>query len=124
MLHKHVNKLSDEEIKGLRQKVRTQREGLPEFQYAQLIGEDDELGVQKTKKALIKLPEGSEYEGEWVGGNRHGRGMQTWKDGSIYEGYWKNDMTNGRGRMIHANSSVYEGSWKDGQADGTGLFTN
>ena len=88
------------------------------FEYGKVDGEDDEPGVNKIKKDLIKLPDGSEYDGEWVDRMRHGRGMQTWKDGSIYEGYWKDDMTNGRGRMIHADGSIYEGTWKADKAHG------
>jgi len=104
--------------------VLAQRENMPEFEFAKYDGEDEAGGVPKTKKTLIKLPDGSEFEGEWSDRKRHGRGMQTWKDGSIYEGYWQNDMTNGRGRMIHADGSIFEGSWKDDKAHGTGLFTH
>ena len=51
MIEKHWGKLSNEEVEALHQKVKTQREGLPEFEYGQL-GEDDELGVQKVRKPL------------------------------------------------------------------------
>ena len=70
---------------------------MPEFVYGLTRDEDYEPGVEKIGKTLIKLPDGSEFEGQWSDRKRHGRGTQIWRDGSIYEGYWKNDMANGRG---------------------------
>ena len=45
---------------------------MPEFQYGKLPGEDDKFGPQQN---ATKLPDGSEYEGEWDNGTRLGRGM-------------------------------------------------
>jgi hypothetical protein len=33
------------------------------------------------KLPLIKFVDGATYEGEWLNGNRHGRGIYTWPDG-------------------------------------------
>lgn len=119
-VHGHANRLTQDERDAMRKRVFNKRATMPEFQYGKLAGEDDEFGPQQS---VIKLPDGSEYEGEWADGKRLGRGMQIVKDGSIFEGYWKNDMPNGRGRMIHADCSVYEGFWTDGKANGKGIFT-
>jgi hypothetical protein len=35
---------------------------------------------------------GAVYEGEWLGGLRHGQGTITWKDGAKYEGAWQDSM--------------------------------
>ena len=48
---------------------------MPTFEYGKLPGEDNEPGVKKEKKDLIRLPDGSEYDGEWVDRKRHGRGQ-------------------------------------------------
>lgn len=31
---------------------------------------------------------GAKYEGQWLGGFRHGQGKMTFKDGATYEGEW------------------------------------
>ena len=31
---------------------------------------------------------GAEYEGQWKGGMRHGKGKMTWPDSAKYEGDW------------------------------------
>jgi hypothetical protein len=33
------------------------------------------------KLPLVKFGDGSAYEGEWLNGKYHGRGIKTWADG-------------------------------------------
>jgi hypothetical protein len=88
MLHRNLEKLTQDDREELRKKIFNKRSTLPEFQYGKLDGEDDDFGPHQ---AVMKLPDGSEYEGEWDNGKRLGRGMLIGRDGSIYEGYWKDD---------------------------------
>ena len=46
--------------------------------------------------------------GNFINGQRHGKGRFFFKDGSYYEGYWKNDTMFGTGRLITKNF-FYEG---------------
>ena len=65
------------------------------------------------------------YKGQWnEKGERHGKGVQIWKDGAKYEGYWKHDKANMHGRLIHADGDVYQGEWKDDKAHGYGEYTH
>jgi len=42
-------------------------------------------------KGTQSLPDGSIYEGDWVGDSRHGKGKLTLFNGDIYEGNWVDD---------------------------------
>ena len=39
-----------------------------------------------TRKYTYKT--GAIYEGQWLGGLRHGEGTMEWPDGARYEGMW------------------------------------
>ena len=66
------------------------------------------------------------YIGQWSQEEgkegREGNGAQYWPDGSVYEGSWVGDKANGKGRLIHANGDVYEGMWENGRASGLGVY--
>jgi len=51
--------------------------------------EDKPEGVGK-----INYPNGDIYEGEWVGGEKHGQGVYSYNDGGNYSGNWKKMMKN------------------------------
>ncbi|CAG9313818.1 unnamed protein product [Blepharisma stoltei] len=79
--------------------------------------------VKVFKKGPVQIEGGAIYIGEWnEKWERHGRGIQTWKDGSKYEGHWKNDLAGGKGRLIHGDGDCYEGDWVDGKANGKGVY--
>ncbi len=44
---------------------------------------------------------GAIYDGEWLGGLRHGFGTMTWADGAKYEGQWNTNQACGRGKFYH-----------------------
>jgi hypothetical protein len=46
-------------------------------------------GLHREKRKLVTIDNEANYQGEWVGNVRDGRGFQIWPDGSLYEGYWK-----------------------------------
>ena len=54
---------------------------------------------------------GSEYEGEWLGGFRHGKGKATWPDGSNYEGDWNFGYPYGKGTFTHSDGEFFSGKW-------------
>lgn len=69
-----------------------------------------------------KLENQATYIGQWLNGQKHGRGKQIWPDGSFYEGYWYQNQAHGKGRLIHCQGTVYEGYWALDQAHGQGLY--
>ncbi|XP_076871765.1 alsin isoform X2 [Brachyhypopomus gauderio] len=67
------------------------------------------------------------YEGRWVSGKPHGRGVLKWSDGRTYTGAFKNGLEDGFGDYIVPNKSLnkcdhYQGHWKEGKMHGLGTF--
>ncbi|XP_066518797.1 alsin isoform X2 [Hoplias malabaricus] len=67
------------------------------------------------------------YEGRWVAGKPHGRGVLKWPDGRMYTGAFKNGLEDGYGDYIVPNKNLnksdhYQGYWKDGKMHGFGTF--
>ncbi len=46
--------------------------------------------TEKTKLIIktYKYKNGAVFNGEWLGGFRHGKGTMKWPDGAMYEGEW------------------------------------
>ncbi|HSX13277.1 MAG TPA: hypothetical protein VLE96_02525 [Chlamydiales bacterium] len=55
--------------------------------------------------------DGSRYEGEWEGNERHGFGIQFWPNGAYYSGTWFNDLRHGEGLFVWADGTYYQGIW-------------
>ncbi|XP_072539652.1 alsin [Salminus brasiliensis] len=67
------------------------------------------------------------YEGRWLAGKPHGRGVLKWADGRTYTGTFKNGLEDGYGDYIVPNKNLnksdhYQGHWKDGKMHGFGTF--
>ncbi|XP_041935817.1 alsin isoform X4 [Alosa sapidissima] len=67
------------------------------------------------------------YEGRWVAGKPHGRGMVKWPDGRVYTGTFKNGLEDGFGEYIAPTKSPnksdhYQGNWKEGKMHGFGTY--
>jgi len=67
--------------------------------------------------------EGDVYEGDFVNGIQTGKGKYTWADGEVYEGDWVNGNQTGKGKKTWANGDVYEGDWVDDNQTGKGKYT-
>lgn len=61
----------------------------------------------------------SEYFGEWVKGEKNGRGRQIYPNGDYYDGQFKKDKMEGEGIFV-SREQRYEGNWKKGVFDGAG----
>lgn len=75
-----------------------------------------------NKKHTYKT--GSEYDGEWMGGLRHGQGTMKWADGARYVGNWSYNMASGKGKFFHVGGDLYDGQWANNKANGEGIYTN
>lgn len=74
-------------------------------------------------KGLMKYGQEFEYLGDWVNGERHGKGTFRWIHlDCIYEGEWSHDERDGKGKMIWHDKSSYEGEWKHDTRNGYGIF--
>jgi hypothetical protein len=76
-------------------------------------------------RGFLVYTEGSQYEGDWKNGKRHGQGIlvlfsHDGKPTSGYTGEWRNDTMHGHGVFIWPEGYKYEGDWKDGKPHGQG----
>ncbi|CAD8201105.1 unnamed protein product [Paramecium pentaurelia] len=75
------------------------------------------LNNESKLKKLAKM-----YNGQWLGKDRHGKGIQSWPDGAQYDGEWEHNKAHGRGIFRHADKIEYEGQWKYSKACGYGVM--
>ncbi len=47
-----------------------------------------------------RWPDKSKYEGQYLEGKKHGKGVFSWPDGSSYEGQFKNNNIEGYGKKL------------------------
>ena len=60
----------------------------------------------------LVLPNGDQYEGEFLHGSFHGHGVLRYARRDVYEGNWVAGAQHGFGRMVHSDGSVYSGDWQ------------
>ncbi|OLP82633.1 Phosphatidylinositol 4-phosphate 5-kinase 1 [Symbiodinium microadriaticum] len=80
---------------------------------AQEIRELTHSGEDLFYKRKYVFKTGASYDGEWMGAERNGRGIQ---------GCWSNNMASGMGMFLHSNGAVYYGQWRYNQAHGLGVY--
>lgn len=62
------------------------------------------------------------YEGEFLDGLRHGRGVETWASGERVDGTWVRDVEEGPGILFFAPSGYRcECTWTHGEITGRGI---
>lgn len=80
-----------------------------------------EKAVQECESArrVECYEDGSTYDGELVGGERHGQG--TWSSElELYEGQWAHDHRHGEGKQAWHDGRVFHGKFQDGKFHGKG----
>jgi hypothetical protein len=66
---------------------------------------------------------GEKYEGSWLGGLRHGKGMQYYPSGQIkYEGDFNQGRREGYGTYYFKNGDRYAGNFSDNKMNGKGTY--
>lgn len=78
-------------------------------------------------KGSQSYPDGTLYEGDWAGGNRHGHGVLSKNCGHgiqarIYTGMWKEDYPHGFGLRQYGDGSLYKGQFGRGYRHGPGCM--
>ena len=72
----------------------------------------------------LELPNGDQYNGNFVDGSFHAQGEYLWvNDGSSYCGEWCNGSMDGEGMMSKAGGTTYKGQFSANQAHGHGQQT-
>ncbi len=63
------------------------------------------------------------YEGAFLGGLIHGKGVYQWANGSRYEGGFAAGKREGEGIMMYDNGDVFDGCWSAGMRNGEGTLS-
>lgn len=88
---------------------------------ASLAFEDFELQGYGTRV----YSDNSVYEGEWLGGDYHGKGCYTHSNGETFVGqYLHGEIWSGKGVFIYKSGFKYDGQFKQGHRHGQGIVTH
>ena len=71
---------------------------------------------------ICNYADGSEYQGEWQDGKRHGIGTYISPTGTRYEGEWENDGASGHGVCHYEDGMKYDGQFENGERHGKGVL--
>ncbi|XP_019379058.1 PREDICTED: alsin [Gavialis gangeticus] len=68
------------------------------------------------------------YDGRWLSGKPHGRGVLKWADGRMYSGMFRSGLEDGYGEYRVPNKTLnkddhYVGYWKEGKMCGQGVYS-
>ncbi|GMH95669.1 hypothetical protein TL16_g13213, partial [Triparma laevis f. inornata] len=74
-------------------------------------------------KGMLKLPDGFTYDGQWVQDAMEGRGNATYPNKQTYNGQFHQSLRDGRGTSTFGNGGVYEGRFKNDKIEGSGTFS-
>jgi len=75
------------------------------------LGAACDINRDQVTHGIEELPDGSIYEGQFRGWERHGHGKVHWADGSEYEGqFFRSDM-HGKGSLTWKSGISYTGQW-------------
>lgn len=88
------------------------------------VYEGDFVNGQRTGKGKFTWNNGDVYEGDFVDGKRHGKGKYTWARGTVYEGDFWNGQRTGKGKLTRPGGDVYEGDFVGGKQQGMGKLTH
>ena len=82
----------------------------------------DYLKIDKKNYVIYELNNGSKYQGSFLNGLFHGKGIYIWPIQKTYDGYWINGKMNGEGKFTYPNGSYYEGKFIKGKKCGLGKY--
>ena len=84
--------------------------------------EGDFINGERTGRGTFYWNDGSRYEGDFLKGKRHGYGNYYWNNGNRYEGDFINGERTGRGTFYWNNGDRYEGDFLKGKRQGYGNY--
>ena len=71
----------------------------------------DRICSKQITNKVYQYSTGSCYDGQWLGGFRHGQGAMKFPDGARYVGQWFYNVAQGKGWFFETDGSVYDGWW-------------
>lgn len=67
-----------------------------------------------SRRATEIMPDGSRFEGRFIGEQRHGRGVLHFGDGGFLAGCWTNDVLAGPVHLSDRDGATTSGRWEGG----------
>ncbi|XP_060049477.1 alsin [Erinaceus europaeus] len=102
---------------------------LPPFGSSSSIQRQEPPISRSAKYTFYKDPrlKDATYDGRWLSGKPHGRGILKWPDGKMYSGMFRNGLEDGYGEYKIPNKALnkedhYVGHWKEGKMCGQGVY--
>lgn len=93
------------------------------FAWAQSsLPECPRFGARDTCRGEVSLPNGDKYVGDFKGGKRNGKGVQTQPGGWEYTGEFKDDLFEGQGTFTMPGGWHYVGEFRAGKFAGQGTL--
>ena len=78
--------------------------------------QEEEAIVNIITNDIENYESGSKYEGEFLNGIRHGKGICTWANGDFQDGTWVHgEFKDGKAKITHDDGEISEGMMKDGE---------
>jgi len=93
------------------------------FHAADVSYEGDLVGGQKHGAGVLMLTDGGRYEGEFCSDRKSGYGKYIYATGASYVGEWSDDLQHGQGDERWGTGCIYVGQFERGAKHGRGLFT-
>jgi len=81
------------------------------------------LDSQPSGYGMRTFLDGSSYEGQFLNGKMHGRGILRRASGSMCIGTFQDDTPHGDATYISSQGSLYEGEFYKGEMTGRGVLT-
>jgi len=79
-------------------------------------------GSEELEQRVERLADGSVFEGQFRGRDRHGWGKFTWATGGSYEGQFDSNDMNGEGTYQWSDGSTYTGQWQQNNMGPKGIM--
>ena len=76
----------------------------------------------QKKYGTFQWSNGSKFQGQFLNGVFHGKGVYNWANNKTYNGNWANGKMNGKGKFTYPDGSYYEGEFVNGKKCGFGLY--
>ena len=76
----------------------------------------------EKKYGTYEWKNGSKYQGQFLNGLFHGKGVYNWSNKKSYNGNWLNGRMNGKGKFTYQDGSYYEGEFVNGKKSGYGVY--
>jgi hypothetical protein len=76
----------------------------------------------QKKYGTYQWKNGSKFQGQFLNGLFHGKGVYNWANKKTYDGNWINGKMNGKGKFTYQDGSYYEGEFVNGKKNGYGIY--